>query len=887
MVSPNANEDLSMLELFRIEAENCSRVLEAGLIELESNQSAEKIEPLMRAAHSIKGAARIVGLNKAVTLAHSMEDILSAAKKGEFRLSSSDIDLLLNSNDFFKSISIAELDGISSFLNEKQQQIEELAQKIELSLKGKNEKQVLDIKNNIDFSLIELFKSEIKTNSALIKKSMEGLSEGYSKAEMSNLIRAVHSIRGASRIIGFHSSAELSAALENELDPFSKDEKLFNENQIAVINEVFEFYEKLLETNENDFIKEADELNIKIKQLIGSINKFFSDISQVEPAQSDESQAKKEALIGASIAQKETKQEEALVRVMAENLSKLLGFAGECLVEARKAKSFSTHLLNLKRRIMSLSSYKEDIFQELADYNISEEIIEKFSDSTKELDAILSLLVKFIEQFENFSLGIETSTEQLYNEALATRMRPFSEALHGFTRMTRDLSQQLKKKVNLEIIGKNTRIDKDILEKLEAPLNHLIRNAIDHGVESPEERLSIAKNPTATITLEARHFSGMLIISVKDDGAGIDLEKLRKKIVKKGYTSTELAADLSKSELIDFLFLPGFSTSSKVSEISGRGVGLDIVFSMVHSAGGTIKANTELGKGTTIELQLPLTLSIVRALLFSIQSEIYAIALTRIDRVLKIHCSSIQNLDGKQYYTFEKENIALIDCRQIFGYEQVNRERDFLNVIVISDLLSRFGIVVDEFNGEADLVVIPLNKQLGRIASISAGAILSNGTEALILDVQDLVRYIHSIFSTGKVEKLESRSKVLKNIKRVLVVDDSLTVRETERRMLEKMGYEVTTAIDGIDGWNALHREDFDLLVSDIDMPRMNGIDLVKRVKSDEKLKSIPVMIVSYKDREEDKRLGLEAGANYFFTKSSFRGDALIEAVEDLIGKVE
>lgn len=923
MVNKNENigEDTTMLELFRIETENYSRVLESGLVELESDSSPDKIEPLMRAAHSIKGAARIVGLNTAVVIAHSMEDMLSAAKKGDFTLDSSDIDILLTATDIFTNISKLQVSQFNNFLKENEQKINDISNKIQTSLNNPKEKKepvdkpiitkekpIIDIQNNIDISLLELFKSEVKANCELIKKSTEILTQSFQKDEMNNLIRAVHSIRGASRIIGLNTSAELCGALENQLTGFSKLENIFYSNQTDILKKASVLYNNLSDIEENIFIEKTNELYYDFINLLTEVKEDF--LKKDVPAQDEKTETKEvksiivdekkevkeetkdtavkeQAQITLHTEQKQQKQQEAIVRVLAENLNKLLGFAGECLVQARNAKNFTPFLLNLKKRIMSLHSFKENIFQELESYKISGEIIEKFNDSTKELDAVLILIIQYIEQFENFSRRIESTAERLYNEAIATRMRPFSEGLHGFTRMVRDVSKQLNKKVKLEIIGENTRIDRDILEKLESPLNHLIRNAIDHGLDTPDERIALGKDPTGTITIEAHHFSGMLIITVQDDGKGINLEKLREKIVEKGYTTFDMAKNMSKNELLEFLFLPGFSTAGKVTEISGRGVGLDIVFSMVHSVGGTIRADTEFGKGSSFQLQLPLTLSVIRALLLSIHNETYAIPLSRIDRILKVNTSELQIIEDKQYCIFEQENIGIIDSYQVFGYEQPKRESNHLNVIIISDLLNRYGMVIDKLIGEQDLVVVPLNPKLGRIPNISAGAILDDGSPVLIFDVEDLVRSIDNLLSAGRIEKLGQVDKVAHKKKRILVVDDSLTVREVERKLLENNGYEVTVAIDGIDGWNALHREYFDLMVSDIDMPRMNGIDLVKRVKSDSKLKSIPIMIVSYKDREEDKRLGLEAGANYYLTKSSFHDDALIGAVEDLIGKAE
>jgi two-component system sensor histidine kinase and response regulator WspE len=456
--------------------------------------------------------------------------------------------------------------------------------------------------------------------------------------------------------------------------------------------------------------------------------------------------------------------------------------------------------------------------------------------------------------------------------------------------MVRDLAKNLGKKINFYIEGTSTSVDRDILEKLEAPLTHLIRNAIDHGIESPEERLLKNKNPEGTIILEARQRSGMLIISLKDDGKGINEEMLRKKIVENGYTNQEIANTLNTNELLEFLFLPGFSTSSQVTEISGRGVGLDVVASMVSKVGGTVRIESKEGEGTTFQLQLPLTLSVLRSMLVEINNEIYAFPLSRIDRILKVKTEELKILEDRQYAVVDNENIGIIKANQVFNLPEIPYGNDINNIVVISDRLNRYGLVIDKFIGEKSIVVIPLDKRLGKIPNISAGAILEDGTPLLILDVDDIVRSIDKLLGFERIQRIRISDKVeAKKQKKILVVDDSLTVREVQRRLLENQGYYVELAVDGMDGWNILQKQflnndNYDLVITDIDMPRMNGIELVNKMKTDARFKNIPVMIVSYKDREEDKIKGLEAGANYYLTKSSFHDESLLNAVRDLIG---
>jgi len=376
----------------------------------------------------------------------------------------------------------------------------------------------------------------------------------------------------------------------------------------------------------------------------------------------------------------------------------------------------------------------------------------------------------------------------------------------------------------------------------------------------------------------------MLNISLTDDGRGLDPEAIRRKVVEKGFATQEMATALTRTELFEFLFLPGFSTTHQVTEISGRGVGLDVVFSMAQEVGGLVRVESEHGKRTSFILQLPLTLSVLRTLIVEVEGEPYALPLSRIDRLLRIPPESLKTLEDRQFCTADGEHIGIVSCRQLFQAPPAEGGEGAVHVVVISDRLNRYGLAVDSFHGEETVVVRPLDARLGKTQNIQAAAVLQDGTPALILDIDDLVRSIHNLLNQGKLNKM-GPDKVEGTIKkRILVVDDSLTVREVERKLLEREGYSVTSAVDGMDGWNALQRATFDLVVSDVDMPRMNGIELVRKIKEHAQFRFIPVMIVSYKDSEEDRLRGLEAGANYYLTKGSFHDETLLNAVKDLIG---
>jgi two-component system sensor histidine kinase and response regulator WspE len=437
------------------------------------------------------------------------------------------------------------------------------------------------------------------------------------------------------------------------------------------------------------------------------------------------------------------------------------------------------------------------------------------------------------------------------------------------------------------VLGEQTEVDRDILERLESPLSHLVRNAVDHGLEPPDLRVAKGKSPVGTITIEARHRAGMLLVTVSDDGAGIDLNRLRQKIVEKGLNSAEMVARLSESELLEFLFLPGFSTAARVTEFSGRGVGLDVVQDTIRRVGGNVRITTSLGRGTTFHLQLPLTLSVIRAVVVDIAGEPYAFPHTRIDRLIRVRRDQVRSLEHRQFVSVDGQNVGLVMAAQILDIPSTTPPLDELPVILLSDSSGEYGLVVDGFHGEQDLVVRPLDPRLGKVPNLSAAAILDDGSPVLIVDVEDMIRSMDQYIQSGSLVPCDTRPPSRKRVKRILVVDDSITVREVERQLLLNQGYEVSVAVDGADGWNKIRAEAYDLLITDVDMPRMNGLQLVQAVRSDDKLRDLPIIIVSYKERDEDRTRGLEVGANAYLTKSSFHDNRFIEAVVDLIGPAD
>ncbi|PSB51830.1 hybrid sensor histidine kinase/response regulator [filamentous cyanobacterium Phorm 6] len=985
--------NFSMMDLFRMEADSQVEILNENILALENNPSSPaELESLMRAAHSLKGAARIVGLDAAVRVAHVMEDCFVAAQAGAIALDAPDkIDVMLRAIDLLAQISQIPETEIENWLPFNRSQIESLETAIlaiinneKLDIGSQSEAEQIepetifesqitpelaaqfyldftiettdypqsnsDIFQKIlpelpklespetrllktDLPMLALFLAEVEAQSILLNQTLLALKNNPNEyLDLDSLIKSAHLIKGAARIVQFNQVIKLAWAIEDTFVALQKYKASLNVSQIDSLLfgvNILENMQKIPVLEIENWLEEGDEkidrivaaINLiseatKIQKVAISANKTNSQITptaqpqlQNTTAELTESsgqisqtsnstavtveQLSTQRAIGKTAtanlrenAQK-PKTADRVVRVNAENLNRIMGLAGESLVEAKWLQPFADSLLKLRTHQGQLYSLLEKLQESLGDSVLDQRSEDYLGSARKKANDCRHILSDRLNELELFARRSANLSDRLYREVIASNMRPFADGVPAFPRMLRDLARQLGKQVKFEVVGKSTQVDRDILEKLEAPLTHILRNALDHGIEAPEPRLAAGKPAEGTIRLEAAHRGGMLSITVSDDGSGIEPEKLREKIVTKGMVSAEMAAKLTEPELMDFLFLPGFSTASQVTEISGRGVGLDIVQSMVQEVGGILRATSLPGKGMSFHLQLPLTLSVIRTLLVEISGEPYAFPLTRIDRILMVDTAEIAIAENRQYFTLDNQNIGLVTAYQVLQLPAPSHKLDFLPVIIVSDRSSSYGLAVDKFLGERDLVVRPLDPRLGKVADISAAAFMEDGAPVLIIDVEDLVRSTDKLLTESRLQKVSQTAQTAESTtrKRVLVVDDSITVREVERKLLENQGYEVEIAVNGMDGWNALRTGNFDLVISDVDMPRMTGIELVSQIKNHSGLKSIPVIIVSYKDREEDRIRGLEVGADYYLTKSSFHDDTLLNAVVDLIGE--
>jgi len=779
-----------MLDLFRAETETQTAILTAGLLELERGDVAfSGFEALMRAAHSLKGAARIINLPMAVRVAHKLEDCFVAARQQKLRLHQPEVDVLFKGVDLLALLARATEASVTAWENDH-------------------------------------------------------------AGEINGFLSAVDQV--------------MAAAQAATRPPRPARERT-----------------RRLAPGAADSTQPAPPpAPLAVQNLEG----FPPDSQSVLPSSPE---AQRLAQTTRDLAIRKTESPERVLRLTAENLNRLLALAGESLVESRWLRPFADSFQNLKRHQMDLRQQLEQLRQALGEELLSDRAKSRLNEFSRQLAEAHQFLSERMQELEMFDRRAAHLAQRLYLEVLRTRMRPFSDGVRRFPRMVRDLARSLGKQVKLEILGDTTPVDRDILERLETPLAHLLRNAVDHGCEPPATRLRLGKPPESALRLEARHSAGVLLVTVTDDGAGVELEQVRRALVQRELASPAVAGKLSESELLESLFLPGFTLKESVTEISGRGFGLDIVQNMIKSVRGAVRLNNQPGRGLRVQLQLPLTLSVVRALLVRVAGEAYAIPLSQITRTLKLPLRGVSTLEGRRHFHLAGQEIGLLTAHQVLDCGEPRARGPDLHIVVLSDRSARYGLVVDEFLGERELVVQPLDPRLGKVRDISAAAIMEDGSPVLIMDVDDVLRSVDKLLAEGPPpwtlpdapESAPSRPK------RVLAVDDSLTVRELERKVLSGRGYLADVAVDGMEAWNALRSGDYDLVITDVDMPRLDGIALATLIKKDPRLKKLPVLLVSYKDREQDRLRGLEAGADYYLTKGSFQEETLLQAVADLIGE--
>ncbi|MEW6127411.1 MAG: hybrid sensor histidine kinase/response regulator [Acidobacteriota bacterium] len=497
------------------------------------------------------------------------------------------------------------------------------------------------------------------------------------------------------------------------------------------------------------------------------------------------------------------------------------------------------------------------------------------------LEAKLAALTKAVRH-DHYALSKQV--DGLLGDAKKMLMLPFSSLLTGFPKLVRDLARDRGKEVELVIEGAEIEIDRRILHEIKDPLIHLVRNAVDHGIENPDKRQARNKPLRARLRIAiSSEEGGKVEVLVSDDGAGIDFAAVRAAALKSGRFAKEELQALSAQETLSLIFDSGVSTSPIITDLSGRGLGLAIVREKVEKLGGGVAIETQPEAGTVFRLHLPITLATFRGVLIRLGDRTFVVPTTNVERVARIPLDNIKTVENKETIQLDEETISFARLQEVLELPGNGRRAEnaaFIPVMILSSAGKHMAFGVDEILNEQEVLAKSLGKQLLSVRNLAGATVLGSGQVAPILDVADMMNVAARAVTkslAAPVEESEAKQGA------ILVVDDSITTRALLKNILESAGYRTSTAVDGIDAFTQLKTETFDLVVSDIEMPRMNGFDLTEKIRADKQLAEMPVVLVTALETREDRERGIDAGANAYIVKSSFDQSNLLEVIQRLL----
>lgn len=696
-------------------------------------------------------------------------------------------------------------------------------------------------------------------------------------------MREAHSIKGAAQMLGFTDLSQISHQLEDlfvaaRQNPSVLDSDVFDvvfsavDQMSARVDQLARGQMEAVEVGE--ICTRLADLLVKRDRDSESEDKRGREGCSQNP---DEHPSRPLSSVPGAAKAPELRQS---LRVPVEKLDRLAHLAPEMVVQSLKAFERHTELRRLERMLSRLRDRVREarITPDSADLDRGQQLGE-YADA---LDAVTRRMREFLVGFSDDRVRLNLITEELRQSVIELTMLPVASVFDAFPRAVRDLARTFDKDIDITIRGRETELDKKIIEQIAEPLIHLIRNAVDHGIETPPDRVRIGKPAAGQLVLSAEQQGNRILITLKDDGRGIDPKMLRAVAIQRRVAPASEIDRWSQEQVFDLIFQPGFSTRSSATDVSGRGVGMDVVKSVVERLGGAVRVQSDLDKGTAITLNLPLSLALLRVVLLEAGEELYALPTAAIRRILQVGRDEIGQLQQGAVAEVDGEHIPLTALSAMLNVPAAPAAvRQTVLVAEGSD--GRFGILVDAVHEEQELVFKELRGPLRNQKTFTGAALLGNGDIVPILDVNALFD-LASRAPTAEAAPAAQR-RAAPRVCRVLVVDDSLVAGELQKNILLTAGYEAEIAGDGVEAMDCLRQKEWDLIIADVDMPRMTGFELTERVRADEHLRDIPVIIVTSRDTVDDRRRGFEVGADAYVLKREFDQTQLLDTVRRLIGR--
>lgn len=734
----------------------------------------------------------------------------------------------------------------------------------------------MDIESEQFKQLLETFSDELDErlqdiNDGLLKLEKNSLNPADFNIVVEKIFREAHNIKGASRGIGITHIGEIAHQVES----------LFSDIQTKKIQLTHEIIDLCLEASDmmrlalksymhnSPLTFDMDNLILRLKQ--GGVKKTTQPIVNSNTSTNTNINDAKDVKLHESI------------RVSIESLDRVSALMEEIQINKIAIDDHYKELAKLSIVAKTLDQQWKQIQYVLRNNKMGEyfeRMLQLFSDNLLESNNIFFRLKK---EMHGRIGELDVLANALQNEVSVLRLIPAEVLLRTLPRVVRDLANELNKKIDFIMTGNTVKMDKMIIEQIHNPIIHLLRNAIDHGIETNEQRLNQNKSLEGHIRVDIREEGDRICISISDDGAGIDVKQIADNALKKNLISAQELSIMNEAQILDLIFVPGFSTKKIITDISGRGVGLDIVKANISDLKGQVKINTQLGKGTTIELHLPLTLSSERGMLFMCGGQHFVIPTNAIERVATVTANQIIEIEDTLAILIEGHPIPLRLLTDVLGLQnQETFKKDYMSIIVLKNSATSVALLVDNILNEREIVIKPLQPPINAVPCVIGGTLASAGDIIIVLNPNDI---INQCINTKKVSPITFETNVESSTARphILVVDDSITTRALEKNILENHHFVVTTAVNGQEAWDLLKKNQFSLIITDVTMPIMDGFTLTEQIKQSAEYRELPVIIVTSLGSESEKQRGISVGADAYIVKNEFESEKLLEIVEQLV----
>ncbi|MFZ9737408.1 MAG: hybrid sensor histidine kinase/response regulator [Prochlorotrichaceae cyanobacterium] len=857
-------EDDELREIFKTASEERLQAIDEGLLQLEQNpDNPDLITAILREAHSMKGDSNMLGVKEIGTISHEMEHILKQVQQKEREIDGELCDRLSHTLTAIRKMVheavTGEPCGVTSFHVLAELMGAVPAETPETQAPSLTDSGIVELTHNVTL-LNPLPDHTVNITSS--EPSTEPSSE--SSSEPGNTIVPPEPIAPPAAV----TPPEPPVATTSTMPPAPTAEQQSQSTAPPPPPPA---------ARTTTVVKPADEAKTPPPAPIAPPKATHPEVEPITVSDDSNQHYKIET-----------------IRVPTQNLDVLMTQAGELTV----TKIRIAHRLTEIEGITNLwEEWNRDffinrfLFDESQGKKDNARLLQAFYNRS---ESQLQLLGSFANQLRSALYEDITRLEMISNEleegVRILRLLPLSTMFNIFPRMVRDLARQEGKQVELLIEGGETRADKRILEEMKDPIMHMIRNAIDHGIESPKKRRDQGKPETATIKLRGYQTPSSIVIEVEDDGQGLDIDGIKETALRRGVIRPDEMESLTESQIHALILRPGFSTRSMVTEISGRGVGLDVLRTNVERLKGTIEIESVRYQGCTIRVALGTTLATAHVLIVAVRGRNYALPVEYVETACLVDPHEIFTLESRQTILHNEQPVSVVPLAQLLElsvdtntvprHHKVSR----LSCIILKSGPDRLGIFVDALVDEQDVVLKPQSQLLKRIRNVSGATILGTGDVCMVLNPQDLIQSIRCKAGSGS-HSVQGHAEEAKSQRRysVLLVEDSIATRTQEKRILEAAGFEVVTAVDGLDGFNKLQTRNFDAVVSDVQMPNLDGLGLTERIRQHREYSELPVVLVTTLATDEDKRRGAEVGANAYITKGSFTQDVLLDTLQRLI----